>query len=75
MPDKLPSVKARQVIKVLESIGFQRIRQSGSCVTYRQPEGHWTIVSVHPRKTIPKGTLRNIICDAGLTVEEFIELL
>jgi len=75
MPDKLPSVKARQVIKVLDAIGFQRIRQSGSHVTYRHPDGRWTIVSVHPGKTIPKGTLCKIIRDAGLSVEEFIRLL
>lgn len=75
MASKLPVVKARQVIKVLESTGFQAIRQSGSHVTYRHPDGRWTIVSVHPGKTIPKGTLRKIIRDAGLTVEEFIDLL
>ena len=75
MSDKLPSVKARQVFKALEAVGFQRIRQSGSHVTYRHPDGHWTIVSVHAGKSIPKGTLRKIIRDAGLTVEEFIELL
>jgi predicted RNA binding protein YcfA (HicA-like mRNA interferase family) len=75
MPDKLPSVRARQVIKVLEAVGFQRIRQSGSHVTYRHSDGRWTIVSIHPGKTIPKGTLRKIIRDAGLTVEEFVELL
>ena len=75
MPAKLPVVQARHVVKVLESIGFQRIRQSGSHVTYRHPDGRWTIVSVHPGKTIPKGTLRKIIRDAGLTVEEFNVLL
>ena len=56
---------------VLESIGFRRIRQSGSHATYRHPDGQWTIVPVHPGKTIPKGTLRKIIRDAGLSVEEF----
>ena len=75
MPDKLPSVRGRQVIRVLETVGFERIKQSGSHVTYRHPDGRWTIVSLHPRKTIPKGTLRKIIRDAGLTVDEFIELL
>jgi len=75
MSAKLPVVQARQVVKVLENIGFQRIRQSGSHVTYRHPDGRWTIVSVHPGKTIPKGTLRKIIRDAGLTVEEFNALL
>ena len=75
MVNKLPSVKARQVIKVLEAMGFQRIRQSGSHATYRHPDGRWTIVSIHPGKTIPKGTLRKIIHDAGLTVDEFTALL
>jgi len=63
------------VITVLEGIGFERIRQSGSHATYRHPDGRWTIVSVHPGKTIPKGTLRKIIRDSGLTVEEFLALL
>lgn len=72
---KLPVVTARQVMKVLERLGFQRIRQSGSHATYRHPDGRWTIVSVHGGKTIPGGTLRKIIRDTGLTVEEFSELL
>jgi len=66
---------ARKVIRVLEAIGFERIRQSGSHATFRHPDGRWTIVSIHPGKTIPRGTLRKILRDAGLTVEEFIELL
>ena len=58
---KLPVVTARQATKVLERLGFQRIRQSGSHATYRHPDGRWTIVSVHGGKTIPGGTLRKII--------------
>ena len=60
---------------MLEAIGFERIRQSGSHATFRHPDGRWTIISIHPGKTIPRGTLRKILRDAGLTVEEFIELL
>ena len=75
MSPRLPSVTARQVIQVLEAIGFERIRQSGSHVTFRHPDGRWTIVSIHPGKTIPRGTLRKILRDAGLTVEQFVELL
>ncbi len=75
MSPRLPSVTARQVIRVLEAIGFERIRQSGSHVTFRHPDGRWTIVSTHPGKTIPHGTLRKILRDADLTVEQFLELL
>jgi predicted RNA binding protein YcfA (HicA-like mRNA interferase family) len=75
MTEKLPVVTAREVIKVLERLGFQRIRQSGSHATYRHPDGRWTIVAVHAGKTIPSGTLRKIIRDAGLTVQEFVDLI
>ncbi|MDW8319307.1 MAG: type II toxin-antitoxin system HicA family toxin [Anaerolineae bacterium] len=75
MAEPLPSVTARQVVRVLEKLGFERIRQSGSHATYRHADGRWTIVSVHAGKTIPKGTLRKIIRDIGLTVDEFIALL
>ncbi|MFH1906327.1 MAG: type II toxin-antitoxin system HicA family toxin [Chloroflexota bacterium] len=72
---RLPDVRSGQVVRVLEALGFLRIRQSGSHATYRHPNGRWTIVSIHPGKTIPKGTLRKIIRDTGLTVDEFVELL
>jgi len=75
MPAKLPTVGSRQIVKVLEDLGFQLIRQSGSHATYRHPDGRWTIVSIHPGKTIPKGTLRKIIRDAGLSLDEFLEML
>ncbi len=71
MTAKLPAVEVSQVVRVLESIGFRRIRQSGSHATYHHPDGRWTIVSIHPGKAIPKGTLRKIIRDAGLSIEEF----
>ena len=71
MSYKLSPAKPRDVIRVLEHIGFQQIRQSGSHATFRHPDGRWTIVAIHPSKMIPTGTLRNIIRDAGLTVEEF----
>jgi len=32
------------------------------------------MVSKHPKKTIPKGTLKNIIKEMGVGVEEFIKL-
>ncbi|MBU4226387.1 MAG: type II toxin-antitoxin system HicA family toxin [Chloroflexi bacterium] len=72
---RLPDVRSGQVVRVLEALGFLRIRQSGSHATYRHPNGRWTIVSIHPGKTISKGTLRKIIRDTGLTVDDFVELL
>lgn len=74
MPD-LPDCSSRQVIRALERAGFVLVRIRGSHHIFRKP-GHPTVVPVkHPAKSIPTGTLRAIIREAGLTRDEFIELL
>ena len=72
---KLPSLKARAVIKILEKAGFEKWRQKGGHVTfYRKKDNRCLTVSVHYGKDVPTGTLRAIISQAGLTVEEFLNL-
>jgi predicted RNA binding protein YcfA (HicA-like mRNA interferase family) len=69
MNQRLPSVKAREVIRALERAGFTVSRTSGS---------HCRLVhATDPARkvTVKRGTLRAIITQAGLTVAEFIELL
>lgn len=73
---KLPVTSGRKVIKALEKEGFYPIRTRGDHVRLRKdtPLGP-VFVSVPLHKVIKKGTLRNIIRQAGLTVEEFMLLL
>lgn len=77
MSDKgLPVVNAKEVVKVLEKVGFKRTRQSGSHAVYkRESDRRRTIVPIHPRKSLKRKTLKSIINDAGLTAEEFKKLL
>jgi len=77
MSDKgLPVVNAKEVVKVLEKVGFKRTRQSGSHAVYKREGDHRrTIVPIHPRKSLKRKTLKSIINDAGLTAEEFKKLL
>lgn len=72
---KLPTVTANEVIKALDKIGFQAVRQKGSHVRMKHEDNRVVTVPVHKGKTIGKGLLRKILKDAELTVEEFIELL
>lgn len=71
----LPRLSGRQVVRALMKIGYERDRQRGSHVILRQE------VSPHRRLVVPdhsevaKGTLRAIIRQAGLTVDEFKALL
>ncbi|MCS6937175.1 MAG: type II toxin-antitoxin system HicA family toxin [Candidatus Bipolaricaulota bacterium] len=63
--------KPEEVQRILEKLGFQRIRQSGSHVVYRHPDGRWTTLPIHSGKDVAKGTLRKIIRDLEITVDEF----
>ena len=43
-------------------------------VLYRQSDNRMVTIPVHFGRDVPKGTLRAIIREAALTVEEFNEL-
>jgi predicted RNA binding protein YcfA (HicA-like mRNA interferase family) len=77
MTARLPSLKARQVIRALERAGFVQVRSKGSHRVLQHPKepARRAIVSDHKGRDIPRGTLHAIIDQAGLTVDEFIDLL
>jgi len=75
---KLPIVSSDEVITVLKKAGFSFApkRGKGSHVAfYQEKEGRKLLVIVPKRKELPKGTLMAIIEQAGLTREEFIQLM
>lgn len=73
---RLPSVTGRNVLRALGRAGFVVIRIEGSHHMLRHPQrGGLVSVPVHAGDVVPPGTLRNLLRQAGLTVEEFIKLL
>ncbi len=71
----LPVLPGGEVVKVLEKLGFEVVRIKGSHRMMRNAEGRFTVVPVHPGRDIPVGTLRRIIRDTGLSIEEFVATL
>ena len=69
MPD-LPNVSGKNAIKIFESLGFKVVRQKGSHVVLRK-ENKGCVIPIHRELAI--GTLRNIIKQAGITIEIFID--
>jgi len=71
---KLPVISGADCIKALGKIGFVVYRQRGSHITVvrTDPPAQTTIPN---HKELDRGTLRAIIRQAGLTVDEFIALL
>lgn len=73
---KLPSIRARAVVHVAESIGFVFDRQRGShAVYYRASDRRRIVIPMHGTADLKTGTLHGIIADMGLTVEEFVAKL
>lgn len=70
---RLPALTSAKVIRALERAGFVFIRQRGSHRMYMR--GAKGIIIPFHNKDLRKGTLKNIIQQSGLTLEEFVELL
>ena len=71
----LPRVSGREVVKAILKMGYEHDRQRGSHIILRQPTYPHRRIIVPDHKEVAKGTLRSIIREAGLTVEEFKALL
>ena len=69
---RLLPVSGKQMVKVFLRIGFQLERQKGSHIVMSKGNA---ILVIPNHKTVAKGTERELIKDAGLTVEEFNKLL
>jgi len=67
---KLPVISGMECVKALEKIGFLVDRQWGSHIVLVREEPR-TTVSVPDHKELDRGTLRAIIRQVGLSVEEF----
>jgi predicted RNA binding protein YcfA (HicA-like mRNA interferase family) len=72
---KIVPIPAKKVVKALENIGFEQIRQKGSHLFLRHPDGRTTIVPMHPTEKIGQGMINKLIKDAKITRDEWIELM
>jgi Predicted periplasmic or secreted lipoprotein len=72
--NKLPRVSGREAIRSLEKKGFHVRRQHGSHVILRRDDPFAQIV-VPDHKELDRGTLRAILRQADLSVEEFCGLI
>lgn len=71
----LPRISGREAVKALAKIGYEFDRQRGSHIILRNPSPPHRRLSVPDHSEVAKGTLRALIRQAGLTVDEFKSLL
>ena len=66
---KLPVLSGAEVVKALEHLGFEQLRQRGSHVVMRRGSAG-TVVPLH--RELKTGTLAGILRQAGVTQDEFL---
>lgn len=72
---RLRIIDARKIEKLLFKLGFERIRQKGSHVFYRHPDGRTTSVPIHPGRDLARPLIKEILREIELSVEEYNEFL
>ena len=72
---RLPSLKAREVIKRLKQLGFAEVRHRGSHKFFQHDDGRTTVVPVHPGRTIGRGLMRDILHDIEMSPGAFMGVL
>ncbi len=71
MSDGIPAVKPEALVRALTRAGFYVHHQTGSHVAMRHTEDRTKRVTIpRHRRDLKKGTLANILKQAGITIEE-----
>jgi predicted RNA binding protein YcfA (HicA-like mRNA interferase family) len=68
-------VRAREVVRFLESVGFLQVRQKGSHKFFRHADGRTATVPDHRGEDLGSGILAKILGDAGAKPAEFLKWL
>ncbi len=72
---KLQIIDAQTMEKLLFFLGFKGVRQKGSHVFYRHPDGRTTTVPHHKGRVLARPLIREILKDIEITVDEYTQYL
>jgi predicted RNA binding protein YcfA (HicA-like mRNA interferase family) len=71
----LPRISGREAVSAFRELGYEFDRQRGSHIVLRHPLPPHRRLVVPDHRELAKGTLRALIREAGITVEDFIALV
>ena len=70
----IPTISFRVLIRMVKKLGFEAIRQKGSHIRFRHPDGRKTTIPDHGNQDVPYGLLLKIIKnDLEMDVETFFQ--
>ena len=77
MTEVFPDVSSKQIVKVLERLGFEFVRQTGGshAIYRRSSDNRRTTVPMHGKKSMKRKTVKSICKDMGISLEELAKML
>ena len=69
---RLPRLKGKELVRLLQRLGFVVVRTRGSHIFLRHPDGRATTVPVHSGEVIGPGLLRSILRDIDLSADDLV---
>lgn len=72
---KLPPLKAREVVRGLRALGFERARQKGSHAIFHHQDCRRAPIPIHPAKTISPYFLSDILKQLEINEDEFLQAI
>ena len=72
---KLPKVSGKELCKILEKLGFEKIYAKGSHIRFKHLDGRRTVIPVHGNEDLGPGLLTAILKQIKITREEFENLI
>lgn len=72
---KLPPLKAREVVKGPQTLGFEKVRQKGSHAIFHHSDCRRASVPIHPAKSISPYLLSDILKQLEISEDEFLQAI
>jgi len=72
---RLPTLKAREVVKGLQAMGLEKIRQKGSHAIFHHQDCRRAPISIHPTKTISPYLLSDILKQLKIEEDESLQAI
>jgi len=74
MSNRLPTIRTREMARLLEQLGFVLERQRGSHAFYFHPDRRRTMIPMHSGD-LPRGIMKQILKDIQMSEDEFLQCL
>lgn len=71
---KLTLITPKEMIKLIQSLGFTKIRQNGSHIFFSNGKGRSTVIPLH-NKDMRRGLIKSVLSDIGLSAEEYEKII